>query len=153
MTIIVIEQELDRYIVYIDHLKKSIYLGIFDTEQQAKACKSLNMGVLEDITARYYLILPDRTVHLPNHYRLPERKALCDQIIEHFKVHLTYKVPENSNDNTGARVEERLERLGDYLLSGYKVGKKDGLITEWSERVIAENEIYLSQYDSNTIEI
>lgn len=151
--IIDIKEDKEHYHVYFNRAGKQIYLGIYHDEQSAKECKARNQTMIEDITAKYYLLLPDRTVYLPNHYTTNERKILCVQMINYFKEDMTYHLSENDKDRTSAQVEQRLDRLGDYLLAGHGVGKKDGLITEWAERVISENEIYLSQYDNETIEI
>lgn len=151
--IIDIKEEKAHYLVYSSYAGKTIYLGIYQDEQNAKACKAKNHSLTEDITAKYYLLLSGGTVYLPNHYTTNERKTLCVQFIHYFKDDLTYHLPENDKDRTSEQIEQRLERLGDYLLEGHGVGKKDGLITEWAERVIAENETYLSRYDNDSIEI
>ncbi|WP_133965113.1 hypothetical protein [Eubacterium limosum] len=92
------------------------------------------------LTDNYIYINGEKHV-LPYSYTLEERKALCEELIAAYPDHFTYSLPVSKNDEHGNNVEKLLDMLGQYLLNAIDVSKKDGVITEWSERMIRENEI------------
>jgi hypothetical protein len=97
-------------------------------------------GVKLKLTDNYIYINGEKHV-LPYSYTLEERKALCEELIAAYPDHFTYSLPVSKNDEHGNNVEKLLDMLGQYLLNAIDVSKKDGVITEWSERMIRENEI------------
>lgn len=91
----------------------------------------------------------DKEIELDDNLELQDRIKLCQGLIDTYPDYFVYTLPKNSTDVniSGLKVETRLDIMASYILAGSKRYKEDGLLSEYKEKLVAYNEINMSDLE------